>query len=135
VPRASSPKAAKAAKPKDLSAYCLKLVRRSPHVAVPHYLIHCFLYYKLGTSVISDAAFDEIVSILSSNWDRIEHPHKALLDREFLKSGYHLSDYPKIAVGAAFSLLEDARMIPKGSAFWWSLAWPESEDDIKAALG
>lgn len=100
-----------AKKPKDLSSKCLKVVRARPNALVPHYLIHSFLYYKLETSVITDAAFDEMVSRLEAQWDSIEHRHKGLLDRSFLKSGFHIQSYPGITTGAAFGLLAESMFI------------------------
>ena len=96
----------KTKKPRDLSDYCLKIVRERPNALVAHYLIHCYLYYVQDVTVVTDAAFDEMVSMLYSKWDSITHPHKHLLDREFLKSGFHIAkeSYPGIVKGAAASL-------------------------------
>ncbi|OYU49827.1 MAG: hypothetical protein CFE31_05640 [Rhizobiales bacterium PAR1] len=51
------------------------------------------------------SCLDEIVKRLGAGWDSIEHRHKGLLDREFLKSGFHITAYPEIVKGAAVSLL------------------------------
>lgn len=85
----------------------LKWLEAKPGRLVAHYLIHCYLYYQMQTSVVSDQVFDALVDALGRRWDAIEHPHKALLDRDFLKSGFHIAAYPLIVKGAAESLLAD----------------------------
>lgn len=76
------------------------MVSRSPNLLVPHYLIHCYRYYVLDDPLISDAAFDRVVQMLQAQWDHVQHRHKDLLDRDFLKSGFHIV-YPSIVEGAA----------------------------------
>jgi hypothetical protein len=56
---------------------------------VPHYLIHCYLYYVCGTSLISDRAFDFLAKRLQAEWDLAEHPNRRLIDRAALSSGGH----------------------------------------------
>lgn len=79
------------------------MVDRKPNLLVPHYILHCYLYYVLDDPAISDDCFDGIVKRLQEKWETIEHRHKGLLEREFLKSGFALK-YPEIAEGAARSL-------------------------------
>lgn len=54
---------------------------------VPHYLIHCAIYYRYDTNVISDRQFDLLAQQLDRHWDEVEHPHKHLIDRTALSSG------------------------------------------------
>ncbi len=70
---------------------------------VPHYLIHCYLYYEAAESVISDSQFDELARRLNAEWDSTEHPHKKLLDRSALTSGgsYLRKFYPRRTIQAA----------------------------------
>lgn len=96
----------KPAKQRFTASGYTKWLEAAPGRLVAHYLIHSFLYYRLQTSVVSDAVFDQIVVSLGKRWDDITHPHKALLDKEFLKSGFHIAEYPEIVKGAARSLLE-----------------------------
>lgn len=84
----------------------LNLVHSNPNLLVPHFIIHSYLYYVVGTPAISDATFDRIVKSLDENWDRITHRHKDRIDRSILKSGFYLI-YPEIAKGAALRLMED----------------------------
>ena len=84
----------------DADEYVLGLVRSKPGALVSHFLIHSYLYYVCDTPIISDAAFDEIVKLLDARWEIIEHPHKALIDRTLLKSGFYLQ-YPLIVQHSA----------------------------------
>jgi hypothetical protein len=59
----------------------------------------------MNTSVISDGAFDELVKLLEENWEEVSHPHKSLIDRNMLKSGFYLK-YPEIVKYAAIDLLK-----------------------------
>ncbi len=56
-------------------------------ILIPKYLVHCYIYYKLGTSIISDSQFDTMAQRIYRNWDDIDHPNKDLIDKEGLKSG------------------------------------------------
>ena len=94
--------------------YCLGLVRAKPGLLVPHFLMHSYLYYVCDWPIISDDAFDEIVKRLEANWDAIKHPHKALIDRSLLKTGFYLK-YPRITPYAAASLVRMFR--PEGAPF------------------
>lgn len=86
-------------------AEVLEMVRSNPNLLVPHFIIHSYLYYVVGTPVINDSTFDAIVLGLEQNWDRITHRHKDRIDRSMLKTGYYLQ-YPEIAKGAALELMK-----------------------------
>lgn len=92
--------------------YVRRLTGAKPNLLVPHYLIACYQYYVLDDPLLSDATFEHIVAELEAKWDGITHPHKHLLDREFLKSGFHLT-YPTIIKGAADCLKADLRPTSK----------------------
>lgn len=93
--------------PSSVDHKYLRWLEARPNRLVAHYLMHCFLYYGRQTSVVSDEVFDAIVSALGRRWDDITHRHKALLDRGFLKSGFHIKDYPMIVQSTASRLLEE----------------------------
>lgn len=93
-------------KPASGDTYVLGLIAKSRHLLVPHFLIHSYLYYVLDAPVVSDSTFDLIVSRLAAEWDDIEHPHKSLIDRSLLKSGFYLA-YPPIVIGSALQLKAD----------------------------
>lgn len=75
---------------------------------VPHYLIHCYLYYEEGTSLISDKQFDELAQRLWQEWDCVDHVHKDLIDPEALTSGgsYLSGKYPIRVKNSALSLVD-----------------------------
>jgi DNA ligase-like, N-terminal NAD+-binding domain len=74
------------------------------------FLVHSFLYYRLGESVLGDEAFDRIAEELRRL--RAAHPQAALPYAELLEpalgpegSGFLIRSYPPEIVGAAFKLL------------------------------
>jgi NAD-dependent DNA ligase len=80
---------------------------------VPQYMIHSYLYYIEGTSIISDRSYDLLCIRLLSEWDDLCHPHKDLIDKESLSSGtgFYLAeeDYPVIAKMTAREMLLEHR--------------------------
>jgi len=76
---------------------------------VAQYMIHSYLYYIEGTSIISDRSYDLLCKRLLREWDDLCHPHKALIDKDALSSGtgFYLKaeDYPSIAKITARELL------------------------------
>jgi hypothetical protein len=74
------------------------------------FLVHSFLYYRLGESVIGDPAFDHIAEELRRL--RTEHPALELPHADVLEpalgpegSGFLIRQYPPEIVSAAFKLL------------------------------
>ena len=74
------------------------------------FLVHSFLYYRLGESVIGDAAFDRLAEelrMLRETHPTAPMPYAALvaplLGPE--ASGYKLSHYPPEIISTAFKLL------------------------------
>lgn len=74
---------------------------------VPHYLIHCYLYYEAGASVISDSQFDGLARRLDLEWEDVKHRHKRLIDRAALGSGgaYLTRKLPCYVTASAESVL------------------------------
>ena len=73
---------------------------------VPHYLIHCFLYYQVGRAVIEDHAFDALARRLSEEWDDTPpHPHQGLIEWDALSSGGSYIEYPLRVRQAALHVL------------------------------
>jgi len=83
--------------------YVKALCGGKPNLLIPHYLIACFMYYVEDAPVLSDEAFDELVSMIAERWDGLQHRHKGLLDPSLLKSGFHIT-YPSIVPHAAAAL-------------------------------
>ena len=84
------------------------------NLLVPHYLIHCFIYYELGDSLITDNDFDELAKRLDNEWDSVKHFHKHLIDRDALQSGgsYLRSRYNNRIVYAALHMLRERNRLP-----------------------
>lgn len=72
---------------------------------VPHYLIHCYLYYELDAPLIPDRVFDALARRLDDEWREAKHRHRKLIDREALTSGGHYLKYPTLVKQSARSLL------------------------------
>ena len=75
-----------------------------PELLVPHYLIHCYLYYKLNSPIIEDHVFDALARELKSHWEVVEHIHKHLIDPEALSSGGSYIAFPLMVEKSAESL-------------------------------
>lgn len=77
------------------------------YLLIPHYLIHCFAYYEGCVSIIEDHQFDHLAKRLNAEWNKVEHPHKHLIDREALSSGgsYLYGKYPLIVINTAKDIL------------------------------
>jgi hypothetical protein len=74
------------------------------------FLVHSFLYYRLGESVISDEAFDRLAEELRTL--RAGHPQARLPYAELLDpllgpeaSGFQIRAYPPEIVSTAFKVL------------------------------
>lgn len=84
------------------------MLAESPNSYVPYYLMASYLYYEWDISLISDGLYDEICKYLDANWDKIEHWHKHLVDREALRAGtgfqIDFSNLPSRITGAATHL-------------------------------
>lgn len=74
------------------------------------FLLHSFLYYRLGESVIGDEAFDrntEELRALRTAHPRAPMPYAELIDPALgpEASGYQIRRYPPEIVSAAFKVL------------------------------
>lgn len=80
----------------------------NPNQALRCWLVHCYLYYILDTSVIEDYEFDSLTERLIKEWDQIDDPHKSLVTMDDLRagSGFALS-YPLRVEMAAWQVLRD----------------------------
>jgi NAD-dependent DNA ligase len=79
------------------------------------YLVHSFLYYQLGETLISDQQYDqlcqELNQQLSSAPESEETPYRKLVEQALgpEASGYTLRQYPEPVVSAALHLLHQAQ--------------------------
>jgi hypothetical protein len=92
------------------SAQALARLRRRAF----QFLVHSFLYYRLGESVISDEAFDRLTAELRAL--RRDHPGAPMPHGEVVDaalgpegSGFQIRRYPPQVVSAAFKLLYAAQ--------------------------
>ena len=74
------------------------------------FLVHSFLYYRLGESVVTDAFYDHITGELCAlrrKYPMAKIPHRELIDTHVgaEASGFAIKDYPPEIVSAAFKLL------------------------------
>ncbi|MDH4120478.1 MAG: hypothetical protein OEV94_02080 [Deltaproteobacteria bacterium] len=74
------------------------------------FLVHSFLYYRLGESVIADGEFDRLTEELRAL--RLEQPQAPMVYAKVVDgalgpeaSGYAIRDYPPPVITAAFKLL------------------------------
>ena len=93
---------------KVLDSMCLHVMGKSPHNAIPWWLMASYLYYQHDISLLSDGLYDEMAKAMLNAWDELKHPHKRLIDRAALETGslHNLAaeDYPTIVKHAAANL-------------------------------
>lgn len=80
---------------------------------VPHYLLHCALYYVYSSPIIRDHEFDKLAQRLKREWDKVKHHHKDLIDPEGLSAGGSHIKLPLRVLATAAFLLE-VPVIQKG---------------------
>jgi len=54
---------------------------------IKNYLIHCYLYYQLNESVISDEDFDKLCVRLLANWPTTQSVYKKYISKNDLEAG------------------------------------------------
>lgn len=74
------------------------------------FLVHSFLYYRLGEPVVTDAFYDHITEelrALRKKYPKAKIPHRELIDAHVgaEASGFAIKEYPPEIVSAAFKLL------------------------------
>lgn len=72
---------------------------------VPYYLMSAYLYEEKNRAVLTDSQFDAICKRLDKEWDKVQHRHKYLIERDSLSSstcGY-IKDYPMMVKCTAMS--------------------------------
>lgn len=94
------------------------LIQERPALSVPWYLITSWLYYKRDISLLPDEDYDRLCKFLLDRWNSIEHRHKHYVDFEGLSAGtgYALTEYPEIVLGAASSLAREDGLVEWNNA-------------------
>jgi len=88
---------------------CFDLVTQNKNLLVPWYLLASYAYYKEDDPILSDKMYDHMAYQLLTEWDEIEHRHKELIDKDALRAGSFLGEYPTIVENA----LKEVRRIYK----------------------
>jgi len=65
----------------------IRYIYGQENLLVPWYLIASYAYYVKDNPIISDGLFDKICKDLLQHWDKVEHYHKYLVDKESLDAG------------------------------------------------
>ena len=85
--------------------------KKNPNTAVSFFLMASFCYYCLFESVLADETYDRLAKYLLDNYDKLDHPHKHLFDKEDLRAGtlYKLKGeaYPLIVQVTANQLVRE----------------------------
>lgn len=82
---------------------------RKRNLLVPWYLTASYAYYIRDASIMSDGDYDSLCARLDREWDRVEHRHKHLIDRDWLSAGtcfLRREQYPTITKSAACGLAD-----------------------------
>lgn len=82
---------------------------RKRNLLVPRYLMASYAYYIRDASIMSDGDYDDLCARLDRQWDRVEHRHKHLIDRDWLAAGtcfLRREQYPTITKSAACGLAD-----------------------------
>jgi len=85
-----------------------KVCGDGPNMLVPYFLMASFAYYELDNPFLTDACYDWLCGELDRQWDRVEHFHKHVVERDSLRAGtgFNLSGkYPLRVQFAAAQLM------------------------------
>ena len=90
----------------DLGSESLARLNRLAH----QFLVHSFLYYRLGETLLTDAEFDRLADelrALRSQMPAAPMAHAQIVDPALgpEASGYRIKDYPPPIITTAFQLL------------------------------
>lgn len=89
----------------------LQKTKANRNLMVPFYLMASYTYYIRDASIMSDGDYDSLCARLDRQWDRVEHRHKHLIDRDWLSAGtcfLRREQYPTITKSAACGLADIA---------------------------
>lgn len=75
---------------------------KSPNQCFRWWLVHSYLYYMEGESLISDEEWDQLGEWLTNSWDGVTDAQKHLVDISSVRStGYYIREYPKQVICTA----------------------------------
>jgi hypothetical protein len=78
----------------QLDKDCYDIIDNNINMAVPWYIMAAYSYYVDDEPILSDSAFDRLAKKILSNWEEIDHYHKEYLNKDMLKAGTYLGNYP-----------------------------------------
>ena len=89
------------------------LIEDNINMAVPYYLMASYAYYVQDDPIFSDGFYDSLAKKILDNWDTITHRHRDVINKDALKAGSFLGEYPSIIEGALQSLREQSKTVAK----------------------
>ena len=81
---------------------------KNPNQCLSWWLVHSFLYYRYGTSLISDEDWNLLGRWLAQSWSQVTHPHAHFVDisaGHIGSTAFYISTYPKVIESTAMMLL------------------------------
>lgn len=81
-------------------------ISSSLDMALPYYLMASYAYYEESDPIFSDDYYDNLAKKILDNWDNIQHYHKNLLNKDMLKAGTFIGEYPSIVKDALKNMRE-----------------------------
>ena len=76
----------------------------SINMYVPWYLMASYAYYVEDDPILEDNICDKMAKRMLEVWDEIEHIHKDYLNKDMLKAGTFVGEYPTRIKGALDSV-------------------------------
>jgi hypothetical protein len=68
-----------------LDDLCKRKVERDINVAVTWMLMGSYGYYRCDNPILTDGTYDWLAKFIAKHWDEIDHPYKALMEKESLE--------------------------------------------------
>lgn len=90
----------------ELETVAAGIISDNPNMMIPHYIMASYAYYVQDDPIYSDAFYDQLAKTILEVWDSINHPHKEYLNKDALRAGSYLGEYPAIIEGALNELRE-----------------------------
>jgi hypothetical protein len=94
-------------------AHADEIIENNINMAVPYYLMASYAYYVQDDPIFSDGFYDSLAKKILDNWDTITHRHRDIINKDALKAGSFLGEYPSIIEGALQSLREQPKTVVK----------------------
>ena len=73
---------------------CMDSIESNPNMLVPWYIMASYSYYVEDNPLLTDGSFDRLTTRLLENFDEVEHLHKEFIDKDTVRAGTYLGEYP-----------------------------------------